>query len=124
MRNTLKNKKNVTVMGVYKAVDWDGWNDRPTYLLENVHIFDKNYELIDKIDHLWFLCDEELYMVEDAAIVKFTGDSYKYKKAGNLVDYSVKPTSNVLITKWLDTKVKVGQWFKRKASKKMLKNHK
>ena len=60
MRETLKNKKNITIIGRYMAVDWDGWNSRPTYLIENVHIFNKDGELIDKIDHLWFLSDEEL----------------------------------------------------------------
>ena len=97
------------------AVDWDGWNSRPTYLIENVHIFNKDGELIDRVDHLWFLSDEELYTLDRTAIIKFTGDSYKYKKAGNIVDYSVKPTSSILIMKWLDMKVRVGKWFKQKS---------
>ena len=115
MRETLKNKKNITIIGRYMAVDWDGWNSRPTYLIENVHIFNKDGELIDKIDHLWFLSDEELYTLDKTAVIKFTGASYKYKKAGNIVDYSVKPTSNILIMKWLDMKVRVGKWFKQKS---------
>lgn len=115
MRETLKNKKDITVIGKYMAVDWDGWNSRPTYLIENVHIFNKDGELIDKIDHLWFLSDEKLYTLENRAVIKFTGDSYKYKKAGNIVDYSVKPTSSILIMKWLDMKVRVGKWFKQKS---------
>ena len=115
MRDVLKNKKEITVIGKYMAVDWDGWNSRPTYLIENVHIFNKDGELIDKIDHLWFLSDEELYTLDRTAVIKFTGDSYKYKKAGNIVDYSVKPTSSILIMKWLDMKVRVGKWFKQKS---------
>jgi hypothetical protein len=118
MREALKNKKGITVIGKYMAVDWDGWNDRPTYLLEKVQVFNKQGDLIDKIDHLWFLCDEELYALEDSAIIKFVGDSYKYSKAGHIVDYSVRPTSNVLIMKWLGFKVKVGKWFKKKSKKK------
>lgn len=115
MRETLKNKKNITIIGRYMAVDWDGWNSRPTYLIENVHIFNKDGELIDRVDHLWFLSDEKLYTLDRTAVIKFTGDSYKYKKAGNIVDYSVKPTSNILIMKWLDMKVRVGKWFKQKS---------
>ena len=115
MRETLKNKKNITIIGRYMAVDWDGWNSCPTYLIENVHVFNKDGELIDRVDHLWFLSDEELYTLDRTAVIKFTGDSYKYKKAGNIVDYSVKPTSNILIMKWLDMKVRVGKWFKQKS---------
>lgn len=124
MRDILKNKKNLIVMGVYKAVDWDGWNNRPTYLLENVHVFNKNGELMDKVDHMWFLTDQELYKVNKESIIKFTGESYKYNKMSHVVDYSVRPTSDILITKMFDRAIRVGQWFKRKASKKMLKNHK
>ena len=115
MRETLKNKKNITIIGRYMAVDWDGWNSRPTYLIENVHVFNKDGELIDRVDHLWFLSDEELYTLDRTAVIKFTGDSYKYKQAGNIVDYSVKPTSSILIMKWLDMKVRVGKWFKQKS---------
>ena len=118
MRETLKNKKNITVIGKYVSVDWDGWTSQPTYLLEKVEVFNKKGELIDKIDHLWFLCDEPLYEIKDASIIKFTGDSYKYNKMHNFVDYSVKPTSSILIMKWLGFKVKVGQWFKKKGGKK------
>lgn len=124
MRNALKNKKNIVVMGKVTAIDWDGWNNQPTYLLESVHVFNKNNELIDKVDHMWFLTDQELYMINKEAVVKFTGDSYKYNKMGHFVDYSVKPTSDILIVHFYDKMIKVGQWFKRKASKKMLKNHK
>ena len=67
MRETLKNKKNITIIGRYMAVDWDGWNSRPTYLIANVHIFNKDGELIDSVDHLWFLSDEELYTLEEIA---------------------------------------------------------
>lgn len=118
MRDALKNKKNIIVIGKYMAVDWDGHVDRPTYLIENVHVFNKEGDLIDKLDHLWFLCDEELYALNDSAVIRFEGDSYKYKKAGNIIDYSVKPTSNVLIMKCLDTKVKIGKWFKEKSHRR------
>lgn len=123
MRDILKNKKNLIVMGVLRAVDWDGWNDRPTYLLEEVHIFDKNSTLLQKIDHMWFLTEQELYMINRESVIKFTGESYKYNKMSHFIDYSVKPTSDILIVKMFDKRIRVGQWFKKKASKKMLKNH-
>lgn len=118
----IKEQKDVTVIGKLTTIDWDGWNDQPTYLLENVHVFNKNGNLMDKIDHMWFLTDQELYELDKAAVIKFVGDSYKYNKCGHFVDYSIKPTSSILVMKWYDSMIKVGKWFMKKASKKMKHN--
>lgn len=121
-RSDLKGLKNITIIGRVKSVDWDGWNNKPTYLLDKIQVFDKDSKSLGHLDHLWFHTDEPLDELENRTLIKFSGDAYHYtKKDGE--GYGVHITNTIrVLRKYLD-KVTYGKWYKVKSPKWAIKDN-